>query len=349
MNCPPAPRKTQPAQSRLRRFVFTLNKYTEEEYQWLTQNFAPQVKWIIIGKEIGSNGTPHLQGACIIGNQMTFSRLKNLPGLKRAHIEPMLGRPLDSAAYCSKEDQNPFIKGDLPAEGKRNDLINVASRIRSGETLQDLAQEDAGAAVVVKYYRGLTVLRSLTRGPRDITKPPCVIWLYGPTGVGKTKTAFSVCLELAKEIGNIWLSSGGLQWFDGYDGQQFAIFDDFRAKHAPDFSFLLRITDRYPIRVPIKGAFVEWSPSIIIFTCPKSPEDCFATRLEHRPEDVNQLLRRIRAVRWFQDIGDETEELRRHLDVKKIIIDSEVLANHQEQSNELSSDTNEGEILNDSQ
>jgi len=47
---------------RMRRAVFTLNNYTDEEYKYLTEEFAPQTTWMVIGKEVGEQGTPHLQG-----------------------------------------------------------------------------------------------------------------------------------------------------------------------------------------------------------------------------------------------------------------------------------------------
>lgn len=51
---------------RLTRAVFTLNNYTEEEYSYLTKEFAPNhCRWMVIGKEIGDTGTSHLQGACV--------------------------------------------------------------------------------------------------------------------------------------------------------------------------------------------------------------------------------------------------------------------------------------------
>jgi len=49
---------------RLRRFVFTLNNYTEDEEAAL-QEFAQTTQWFIMGKETGENSTPHLQGSCV--------------------------------------------------------------------------------------------------------------------------------------------------------------------------------------------------------------------------------------------------------------------------------------------
>lgn len=51
--------------TRVSRIVFTLNNWTQPEYDYLTQEFAPQVTWMVIGKETGESGTQHLQGNCV--------------------------------------------------------------------------------------------------------------------------------------------------------------------------------------------------------------------------------------------------------------------------------------------
>jgi len=50
------------AGQRISRAVFTLNNWTEEELKYLKEEFAPQTTWMVIGKEEGEEGTPHLQG-----------------------------------------------------------------------------------------------------------------------------------------------------------------------------------------------------------------------------------------------------------------------------------------------
>lgn len=297
------------AGQRLRRIVFTLNNWTEAEYSALTEDFALQCKWIVIGKEVGEEGTPHLQGAAILGNQMTFTRLKGCPGLSRAHIEPMRGTPQDSMAYCSKEDESPFVHGELPQPGKRNDLRSATDRILQGASVMDLAKDPEAATVVVKYHKGLTVLRSLVTPKR--THKPTIIWLWGPTGLHKTRCALKSGRAMARALGrgreSVWMSSGGLRWFNGYDGQAVAVLDDLRAKHVPSFAFFLRLLDRYPMDVEFKGGFVAWVPQVIFITCPYSPDLAFATRAQHVPEDMAQLHRRIDKVIEFTEIYTKEE------------------------------------------
>lgn len=271
---------------RLSRFVFTLNNYTEEELEQLK---TLDVKWLIIGKETGSNGTPHLQGACVIGKQVSFSTLKTWPGLRRAHLERMRGSPGDSHKYCSKQDTEYFEKGSLPTPGKRNDLLNTVQKLREGLGLREIVKDDEMATVVVKYHKGLTIVRSLLQ--EDRTAPPEVYWLYGPTGVGKTRASIEYAVEVFGH-GSFFISSGKLKWFDGYDGQPVAILDDLRSDSA-DFNYLLRLLDRYSIRVEFKGGSVNWIPKIIFITAPTRPDALFNRQYQ---EELDQLLRRIKYV-----------------------------------------------------
>ena len=129
---------------------------------------------------------------------------------------------------------------------------------------------------------------------------PFVIWFAGPTGCGKTRTAY----EEAIARGTVWISPASkMEWFDGYDGHDTAIFDDFRAS-GNRFSYILRIIDRYPMDVPVKGGFVYWNPKYIVFTCPRTPSEEFVNREtgEHY-EDLNQMLRRIDETRiWIPEL-----------------------------------------------
>jgi len=278
---------------RLRRFCFTLNNPTDEEYKWWTKTFPSKWNptWLIVARETGDNGTPHLQGACVLGAQREFSSIKLWPGCRRAHIESMRGLPIDSKVYCTKQDFLAFEFGVLPSPGKRNDLAVAVEAVNEGASMRQLALGEHGS-VVVKFYKGLSVLRSLRSEPRDPSVSPLIYWISGPTGTGKTKRAWKLGRRYAGSNDEVWINNGTLQWFDGYDGQRVAILDDFRAKGVK-FEYVLRLTDRYPFSVPFKGGFLNWAPDVIFITCPLPIRECFATRNIHRPEDIGQLERRI--------------------------------------------------------
>jgi len=213
--------------------------------------------------------------------QTSLTALKNLPGLTRARMAPMKGSPEDSLVYCSKQDVNPFVKGTLPEPGKRNDLHVACDMVKEGRPIQQIAEEVP--TTVVRYHKGLIYLRSLLlEGRRD---KPVVFWLHGATGTGKTRSA----VEFGSIFERFWMSSCNLKWYDGYDGQPVAIFDDIR-DDSVNFNTLLRLLDRYCLSVEYKGGFHNWIPKFIVVTCPVDPGSLFSYKPK---DDIGQLLRRI--------------------------------------------------------
>lgn len=286
-------------QKRFRRFTFTINNYADWE---LAAIKTIECTWLIVGREKAASGTPHLQGACILGSQEYLNTIKLLPGMRRAHIEPMRGTPEQNYLYCTKEDHYAFEKGERPKVGKRNDLINVCEKIKNGQTISEILYDDdmKDAATFVKYHKGLTLYRSVVCGTRS--EPPIVIWIHGSTGVGKTRFVHDF-VSRHGQISQLWVSNNTMQWFDGYTGQPYALFDDFRTSQIT-FSFLLRVLDRYPLQVPIKGGFVQWIPRWIFVTSPQSPESTYNLR---RTEDIQQLVRRVSRILDFDRPFDQYE------------------------------------------
>lgn len=91
-----------PSHSQGTRFVFTLNNPTEDErasYAQLSEH--DDVKYLIIGRERGEQGTPHLQGFIILSRTYRFNRVRAL--LPRSHVEKARGTSKQAADYCRKE------------------------------------------------------------------------------------------------------------------------------------------------------------------------------------------------------------------------------------------------------
>lgn len=116
-------------------------------------------------------------------------------------------------------------------------------------------------AVFVRFHRGLQAYRTVMVEPRDKNIKPRIVILWGASGTGKTRTA-------TEEFPDAYLltkpNADGNVWFDGYDGEDVVIIDEFYGWIKYDL--LLRICDRYPLQVPVKGAMVQFKATTIVFT-----------------------------------------------------------------------------------
>lgn len=126
-----------------------------------------------------------------------------------------------------------------------------------------------------------------------------VKWFHGPTGCGKTRTAWEEFLK-ETDVKNVWISSGKIEPFmNGYVGQQCVILDDFRPGSCK-FDLLLRLFDGYPVTVNVKGGTCNWMAKKIIVTAPIPPEEMYVNHETGETWDhLDQLLRRIDEIREF--------------------------------------------------
>ena len=112
---PTRPNSSAPrANGASKRWVFTLNNYSPHDQDRLRAlSRDPVCSYLIFGREVGDNGTPHLQGFIILSARKRLSQVKALVG-GRAHLEVARGSPAEASAYCEKEEDYEKF-GELPA------------------------------------------------------------------------------------------------------------------------------------------------------------------------------------------------------------------------------------------
>lgn len=88
--------------SKGRRWCLTLNNYTDEEFNNLVSCLEQRNSKYILGKEIGENGTPHIQGYFEVKNPISFNSIKKIN--ERIHLEKAKGNQKQNIEYCSKEE-----------------------------------------------------------------------------------------------------------------------------------------------------------------------------------------------------------------------------------------------------
>lgn len=240
-----------------RNIVFTLNNYSNDEYDYL---IALEIfKYLIIGKEVGEQGTPHLQGYAVLNKRMRFNALKKV--LPRCHFESRNGTHEQAREYCKKDGD--FIEiGESPRQGKRTDLEEVAEKLKQGVDTTTIARDHT--TTYIKFYRGIeqAALKLQTSYEHSSTRG---IWIWGPPGSGKS-------WSVREQFPGAYLKPQS-KWWDGYSGEHDVILDDL---DTPVLGHYLKIwSDRYACTGETKGGTIHLQHRNFAVTSNYHPSDLF--------------------------------------------------------------------------
>lgn len=225
-----------------RNVFMTINNWTEDDIKTI-QNWT-QVTYYVIGKEIGKkNGTPHLQIYMELANSVKGKTLKNK--FPRAYMARRIATAKQASDYCKKEGD--FLEwGEMKEQGKRTDLQHVADLLIEGKTtVDDLTIENP--MVYHQYGRTLQKIEEIQNRKKFRKWMTKGLWLYGPSGVGKTR----YWQENFNPETDYKLNIYDNGFWDGYTGQERVIIDEFRGQIM--YSELLNLMDRCPHTVKRKG------------------------------------------------------------------------------------------------
>lgn len=271
--------------SKAKNWCFTINNYTQSDESKIKEYGATDACiYLCIGREVGENGTPHLQGFIAFRERQRLSQVHAAIS-ERGHFEVAKGTPAQASQYCKKDGD--FIEcGLLPkGKGNRSDIQQVQARILEGASRADI--RDEFFAIYSRYPKAIDQYIMDVAPVRDWVTDVNVFW--GKTGRGKTRAVFEFI-----EKAQIYVHPGE-SWFDGYTGQKVVLFDDFSGSEFK-LSYLLKLLDRYPMRVPVKGGYANWVPRHVFITSNKDPDLWYENAFE---EHRNALKRRITLIRKF--------------------------------------------------
>ncbi len=270
-----------------RNWCFTLNNYTTVEYQQLEHMICQRecendvcrdlaehrlpCTYTVFQKEAGLQGTAHIQGYLELSRTSRVPGLKNFPPLFRAHLERRRGTQQQAIDYCKKDETrlpgtNFVEKGQSAHQGARIDLESIRQHIDEGETELWIAENYF--RTWCRNYRAFAKYRLLKRGNRRTLRPvPDIEIHWGISGSGKSHQAYERFPDA------YWLArpEGNVLYFDGVtERTTVLIFDDFYS--WVKYDLLLRVCDKYPLKLKVHGGFVE-CPDLthIIFTSNQDP------------------------------------------------------------------------------
>lgn len=281
-------------------WVFTWNNYDAASPLLLKSLLdSGKLSYVCWGREIAPSGTRHLQGYFELPRKKSLGGLKRLhPSLSGLHLERRRGTPKEARAYCQKDGAFEEFGQISGGQGARTDIDATFSSIKQGASELEVAE--ANPRLYCQYRRSFERYRSLLV-PKRSWKTTVYV-LIGGTGTGKTRWVHH-------REDSLW-TPGDWKWFDGYRGQDAVLLDDY-ASECYSLPLLLRLLDRYPMQVPVKGDFVEWAPRRIYITsnlavtswypfADESHKEALARRLDVIIENFTWEQREEYIINYFQ-------------------------------------------------
>lgn len=260
------------SQQSSRRWCFTLNNYSPEEYAAL---LLVSCVYAVFGKEVGESATPHVQGFFVFDKPVKLGGCKKISS--RAHWEPARGTSLQASDYCKKDGEYEEIGVcPLPAGDAEKVRWKEARAAAKRGALDDVPDD-----IYIKYYR---TLKEIAKDHMpDVPEADDVtgVWLYGEAGAGKSRKARDDYPGAYLKMQN--------KWWDGYQNEDYVILDDFDSK---ELGHHLKIwADRYPFVAETKGGAIKIRPKKFIITSNYSPD-----HFEWDEEMRNAIKRRFKIV-----------------------------------------------------
>ena len=282
-------------------WCFTLNNYTDEDQEIFRK--MPYT-YLLFGREVGEQGTPHLQG------YIQLQKKKRLPAMKKLHAKanwrPSNGDDQHNFVYCTKDGDfeehglRRKTQGGAPTVQERiarnhllrdtadlNDLINDGTlslnQVPAIEKARKILKEHARAALPVPVLDG------------DLPH----LWFWGQSGTGKS-------VKARTDYPDAFLKSCN-KWWDAYNGQHSVLIEDFDKKHDVLCHHMKLWGDRFSFNGEIKGGSTgPIRPGIIIVTSNYHPRDIWTD-----PSDLEPILRRFNCVEFKKEENTNSKKRKR--------------------------------------
>lgn len=233
--------------------------------------------------EVGADtGYRHYQVLACYSRQVRLAFVKRTFG-QSCHAEPSKSKAADD--YVWKDDtavsDTRFAFGKKPLRRNNGaDWSDVLDRAKRSDW------DNIPPDVYIRYYGSLKKIGIENAVPIGVEKSIIVYW--GPTGTGKSRTAWS-------NAGlDAYPKDPLTKFWDGYRGQSNVVIDEFRG--VLGISHLLRWLDRYPVLVEVKGSSTVLKAERIWITSNLHPKEWYPD-LDN--ETIGALLRRLDIVHMF--------------------------------------------------
>lgn len=263
-------------------------------------------------REIGDKGTPHIHIYIRTKGGTRFSTMQRR--FPKAHLDVAQGTPQECRDYIRKEGEKYADKkhtsvpgsfyefGELPkaVDTRSCSMEDMLSDIKDGMSLLELVDKYPKYAFKIEDIKRLQTLERFEKY-KKIMRNVNVTYLFGATGTGKSRSIFEK--YGADEIFRITDYSRPAALFDGYNGQDVVVFEEFSGQLP--IETMLNYLDIYPLELPARynNKIACFSNVYITSNIPLLAQ--YSKIQEVKPETWKAFLRRFSAVYEYKNLGDQ--------------------------------------------
>jgi len=278
--------------------------------------------YFVAAPEVGAQGTPHIQFYLAFKKKKTFAFVAKATQ-KKARLFIKRGTCKQASDYCLKGEFS-WVKG---VDNSLDPLfgLNLSPDTIVFGVLPKEQQEAGGAAAsevwadnielalsgrieeitpmhrVLHYHRYEQLVERNKPKPKRLTwrrgESPN-LWIYGPTGTGKSHKARELYPDLYEKMLN--------KWWENYNDEDEVLLEDVGESHASWIGDFIKIwADIYPFRNECKYGSKMLRPKVIIVTSNYHPKELFPAPNVHLP-----ILDRFKLMELTEkyDYPDEVPE-----------------------------------------
>ena len=277
----------------------------------LKRKFSSLV-YFCMADEMGS--TYHTHVFVIFQDRVRFSKVRR--HFSEAHVEECIGTTADNIDYIRKvgkyaenrSETQHLIEGSFeeygtpPSEGrgKSKKMSYLYQKISDGYTNAEIISENHDYIHELDKFDRIRATILMDKFKGKIRHNLRVIYISGPSRVGKTKSVFE-----KHESSDIYRVTDYAHPFDSYSGQQVIVFDNF--KTSLKLGEMLTYCDIYPVELPSRYVNKVACYDIVYIISTYPLEEQYKNVPKNDIQGWNAFIRRIDSVIVFNEDGTITE------------------------------------------
>jgi len=297
-----------------RKYLITINNPADKSPPWTPERIREvigKLKSVVFwckADEIGAEGTYHIHIFILASSPIRFSTIRN-SFCGEAHIDSCYGTPESNRAYVAKEgkwaatakaatkvDGTYEEHGEIPASTRlsKNGLLQyIYSLVEAGLTNYEILQILPESMIYLEKMDQVRLLLKSEKYANEFRQMN-VIYLFGPTGVGKTRYVMD-----KYGYTNVYRISDYSHPYDEYKGQDVVMFDEY----ASGFKIqdMLQWLDGYPVDLPARYHQKQACFTTCYVVSNLDPIEQYPSAQNEKPEVWRAFWRRFNKIIYFMN------------------------------------------------